>query len=203
MDFEHPPQDPIAQLNVWIEEARAAGLPNPNAMSLATIDADGKLSSRIVLLKAIDPRGAVFFTNQQSRKGLALIAKPQAALLFHWDVLNRQARIEGDVTLVSDAESDAYFATRPRESRIGAWASKQSQPAKNRAELDAAVAEIEKRFAGKDVPRPPHWGGYRVSLNLIEFWEGHPHRLHDRVVYTSKQGKIVPGEGWITTRLYP
>ena len=198
MDFDHPPKDPIGLLNVWIEDARAAGLPNPNAMSFATLEADGKLSSRIVLLKAIDPRGAVFFTNRQSRKGLALSAKPQAALLFHWDVLNRQARIEGDVSQVSDGESDAYFATRPRESRIGAWASRQSQPAKNRAELDAAVAEVEKRFAGKDVPRPPHWGGYRVSLNLIEFWEGHPHRLHDRVIYTP-QGS----GGWKTQRLFP
>jgi pyridoxamine 5'-phosphate oxidase len=198
MDFEHPPKDPIAQLNRWIEDARAAGLPNPNAMSLATVDGDGRLSSRIVLLKAIDERGAVFFTNRTSCKGLALRDNPHAALLFHWDVLNRQVRIEGSVSLTDDAESDAYFATRPRESRIGAWASKQSQAAKNRAELDAAVAEIEKRFAGKDVPRPPHWGGYRVSLDLMEFWSAHPFRLHDRVIYMP-----VASGSWKTQRLFP
>jgi pyridoxamine 5'-phosphate oxidase len=198
MDFEKPPADPIAQLKTWIEEARAAGIPNPNAMSLATIDGDGRLSSRIVLLKDLDAHGAVFFTNRHSRKGRALAANPEASLLFHWDVLNRQARIEGDVSHVSDAESDAYFATRPRESRIGAWASRQSQPAKNRAELDAAVAEIEQRFAGKDVPRPPHWGGYRVSLKLMEFWEGHPFRLHDRVIYMPDHHG-----GWTTQRLFP
>lgn len=198
MDFDSPPADPIALLNQWIEDGRAAGLPNPNAMSLATIDADGKPSSRIVLLKGLDANGAVFFTNRLSRKGQALSAKPRAALLFHWDVLGRQARIEGDAMLVSDAESDAYFATRPRESRIGAWASKQSQLAKDRAELEAAVAHYEKKFAGKDVPRPPHWGGYRVSLNLMEFWQGHPFRLHDRIIYTP-----AGGGSWKTQRLYP
>lgn len=198
MDFDHPPADPIAQLNEWLDDARRAGLPNPNAMSLATVDAKGRPSVRIVLLKALDARGAVFFTNRLSRKGAELAARPQAALLFHWDTLDRQVRIEGEVSAVSEAESDAYFATRPRQAQIGAWASRQSQPAANRAELEAAMAREEKRFAGKDVPRPPHWGGYRVSLNAIEFWHGCPARLHDRVVY------IPDGRGrWRTQRLYP
>ena len=199
MDFEHPPTDPIAQLNLWIEDARQAGLPNPNAMSLATVDGNGQPSARIVLLKSINRGGAVFFTNRQSRKGLALDANPKAGLLFHWDILGRQARIEGSVSLVSDAESDAYFATRPRESRIGAWASNQSRPAKNRAELDLAVAQFEQKFAGIEVPRPPHWGGYRVSLDVMEFWQGHPFRLHDRVIYTPDPAS----DGWRVQRLYP
>ncbi len=198
MDFERPPADPIAQLTMWIEDARKAGLPNPNAMALATVDSKGQPSVRIVLLKSLDARGAVFHTNRLSRKGAELEGNPHAALLFHWDALNRQVRIEGDVSAVSDAESDAYFATRPRESRISAWASQQSRPAKDRAELEAAVAQIEKRFAGKDVPRPPHWGGYRVSLNRIEFWRGSANRMHDRIVYTP-DGR----GGWRTQRLYP
>lgn len=204
MDFDHPPADPIAQLNRWLEDARGTGLPNPNAMALATVDAARRSSVRIVLLKALDERGAVFYTNRMSRKGRDLLASPHASLLFHWDPLDRQVRIEGDVSQVSDAESDAYFASRPRESRISAWASRQSHPAANRAELEAAVAEIEKRFAGKDVPRPPHWGGYRVSLNAIEFWQGHPFRLHDRMVYTPAVPASAPGGGgWKTQRLYP
>lgn len=200
MDFDHPPADPIALLKQWIDDAAQLGLPNPNAMTLATCDADGVPSARIVLLKNLDDRGAVFFTNRQSRKGLELRVHPRAALLLHWDVLGRQVRIEGDVTHTSDAESDAYYATRPRASQIGAWASRQSQPAKNRAELEAAVAEVEARYAGMDVPRPPHWGGYRVSLNLIEFWQGHLFRLHDRIVYVpdaNAQG------AWQTQRLFP
>jgi len=202
MDFDHPPADPIAQLNRWLEDARGAGLPNPNAMALATVDSAGRPSVRIVLLKALDQRGAVFYTNRLSRKGRDLLASPHASLLFHWDPLDRQVRIEGDVSLVSDAESDAYFASRPRESRIGAWASRQSQPAANRAELEAAVKEMEKRFAGKDVPRPPHWGGYRVSLNAIELWQGHPFRLHDRIVYSPAAPGLARG-GWKMQRLYP
>lgn len=200
MDFDHPPSDPLPWLRQWLEEAKATGLPNPNAMTLATVDADGSPSARIVLLKGLDERGAVFYTNRLSRKGLAMDLRPQVALLFHWDAQHRQIRIEGEVSQVSDAESNAYFATRPRESRIGAWASRQSQPAASRAELEAAVAEIEHRFAGVDVPRPPHWGGYRVSLNMIEFWEGHPYRLHDRVVFTRNP---TDRSGWRVQRLYP
>jgi pyridoxamine 5'-phosphate oxidase len=200
MDFDHPPADPIALLQRWIVDATELGLPNPNAASLATVDPDGRPSVRTVLMKGLDWRGAVFFTNRQSRKGRALSANPLAALLFFWDSLGRQARIEGDVTPVSEEESDAYFATRPRASQIGAWASRQSQPASGRAELDAAAAEFEKKFANREVPRPPHWGGYRISLNLIEFWQGHVFRLHDRVIYVPD--KSLAG-GWRTQRLFP
>lgn len=200
MDFDHPPADPLAWLTTWIDEAGRAGLPNPNAMALATVDAAGQPSARIVLLKSLDARGAVFYTNRLSRKGMDLSAAPRAALLFHWDVLDRQVRIEGDVSLVSDAESDAYFASRPRLSQIGAWASRQSQPVVSRADLEQSVIEMEKRFEGKDVPRPPHWSGYRVSLNAIEFWQGCPFRLHDRIVY--RPDPISPGR-WRTQRLFP
>jgi len=199
VDFDHPPADPLPWFERWLQDARHTGLPNPNAMTLATIDPDGRPSARIVLLKSIDPAGAVFFTNRESRKGLALRAKPQAALLFHWDSLDRQVRIEGTATLVSDAESDAYFATRPRGSQIGTWASAQSQPVISRAELQRAVDAITRKYEGKDVPRPPYWGGYRVSLESIEFWQGDKFRLHDRVVYTPGS---VSGT-WTTQRLYP
>jgi pyridoxamine 5'-phosphate oxidase len=149
-------------------------------------------------MKDIDERGAVFYTNRNSRKGRELPAGARSALLFHWDALDRQIRIEGGVSQVSDAESDAYFATRPWESRIGAWASRQSQPVANRDALQKAVAETIKRFEDQDVPRPPHWGGYRVSLESIEFWQGNQFRLHDRVVYTA-DGR----GGWTTQRLFP
>lgn len=198
MDFDHPPADPIAQLKSWLEDAKRTGLPNPNAMTLATVDPDGRPSARIVLLKGLDQRGAVFFTNFESRKGAALKAHPRAALLFHWDALNRQARIEGSVTLVTPAESDAYFASRPRESRIAAWASDQSRPARDRVELEKRYEQVQQRFAGEDVPRPPHWGGFRVSLDSIEFWQGHEFRMHDRIVYMP-EGK----GGWKTQRLFP
>lgn len=200
MDFENPPADPVAQIKQWIEDARAAGLPNPNAMALATVSGGPQPapSARIVLLKDIDARGAVFYTNKASRKGRELAANAHVALLFHWDALDRQVRIEGSVAEVSDVESDAYFATRPRESRIGAWASQQSQPVANRSALEQAVAATIKRFEDHDVPRPPHWGGYRVSLESVEFWQGHQFRLHDRIVYTA-HGR----GGWSTQRLFP
>lgn len=213
IDFDHPPAEPLAWFRLWFEEAKAAaarlGLPNPNAMTLSTIDGppnDGRPSSRIVLMKSIDERdggGVVFYTNRESRKGAALRAHPRAALLFHWDALDRQVRIEGGVTLVSDAESDAYFASRPRQSQVGAWASRQSREVGggSRAELEAAVREIERRFEGKPVPRPPYWGGYRVAIEQIEFWQGCPARLHDRVVYTRGAGG--KAGAWETKRLFP
>lgn len=205
MNFDHPPTDPLDAFNQWFKDAQATDLPNPNSMTLATIDPDGKPSARIVLLKGADANGLVFYTNRNSRKGKSLAANPIAALVFHWDVLNRQVRVEGSVTLTSDEESDVYFATRPRGSQIGAWASKQSEPVtgtearpSDRAELDRAFAEIEKRFEGKPVPRPPHWGGYVLTPQSWEFWQGHPHRLHDRLLYVA-EGK----GGWSATRLYP
>lgn len=199
MNFDQPPVDPVQQIHEWLEEAReGAGLPNSNAMALATVDADGRPSARMVLLKGLDPTGAVFYTNRNSRKASAIESTGHAALLFHWDTLNRQIRIEGQVSRTSDAESDAYFATRPRGSQIGAWASAQSTPVEDRATLESEVAAIESRFADQDVPRPPHWGGYRVSLDRIEFWQGHVFRVHDRLVYTPDGAG-----GWGTVRLCP
>jgi pyridoxamine 5'-phosphate oxidase len=199
LNFDSPPADPLPVLRAWLDEARLrSGQPNPNAMTLATVSATGQPAARIVLLKQLDERGAVFFTNRSSRKGHELGATHRAALLFHWDALDRQVRIEGRVTMVSDAESDAYFATRPRESRIGAWASQQSQPAANRAALDEAVRAMEAHFDGVEVPRPPHWGGYRVNLDSIEFWQGHRFRLHDRLLYTAR-----PDHTWTIQRLFP
>ncbi len=201
MDFDSPPSDPVAEFRRWLAEANQLALFNPNAMSLATVDADGTPSIRTVLLKAFDERGAVFFTNRLSRKGRALDSHtsdhPSAALSFHWDNLARQIHISGRVSRTSEALSDAYFQTRPRASRIGAWASDQSQPVADRATLDRRVAEAEARFAGGEVSRPPHWGGYRIALDSIEFWQGDLFRLHDRVVYTRSD------RGWDITRLFP
>lgn len=193
-----PLPDPVAEFNRWLDTAaRETGLPNPNAMTLATVDPDGRPSARIVLLKHLDAAGAVFYSNYASRKGRALEAHPRAALVFHWDVLDRQIRIEGPVSKVTAAESDAYFASRPRESRLGAWASDQSRPLSNRALLLARVATHAARFAGRDVPRPAHWGGYRMALERLEFWQGHRHRIHDRIVYEAVDG------AWRVERLYP
>jgi pyridoxamine 5'-phosphate oxidase len=198
MDDSSLPDDPIQWLKEWLAEAEHIDLPNPGSMTLCTVDPDGRPSGRMVLLKGLDERGAVFHTNRLSRKGRALKANPRAALVFHWDLLLRQVVIEGRVEPVSEAESDAYFATRPRASRLSAWASRQSEPVESRAALDAAAQEAEARFAGQDVPRPPHWGGYRISLDRIEFWSGRPFRLHDRIEY------VPDGQGgWHRQRLFP
>ena len=198
MDFDNPPADPVAQARRWLDEAATTALINPHAMSLATVDPDGTPSVRTVLLKGFDERGAAFYTNRESRKGVALDAGLRAALLLYWDSLHRQICIEGSVSQVDDAESDAYFASRPRGAQLGAWASRQSQPIENRAALEAAVAETARRFEGATVPRPPYWGGYRVALQRIEFWQGRLDRVHDRVLYTRlEQG------GWTTQRLSP
>ena len=199
MNFDEPPTNPIAQLERWIAEAaERTSLSNPNAMTLVTIDAEGVPSARAVLLKGLDESGAVFYTNRASRKGRALAANPRASLLFYWDELHRQVEISGAVTPIDDDENDRYFEGRPRESQIGAWASEQSEPIADRAALDARVVAAEKRFEGKIVPRPPDWGGYRVSFERIEFWQGQEARLHDRVVYTpSEAGR------WTTQRLCP
>ncbi|MFK7960632.1 MAG: pyridoxamine 5'-phosphate oxidase [Phycisphaerales bacterium] len=199
IDFDAPPADPIPLFEAWMADARKTGLPNPNAMSLATVDPDGRPSCRIVLLKGFDARGAVFYTNRTSRKGAALVANPMATVVLHWDPLDRQVVIEGDIEHATDAESDAYFESRRRESRVGAWASKQSQPCRDRAELEAAVDAMDARF-GEDgpVPRPPHWGGYRIRFRSILFWQGHPARLHDRIIYRPDGAG-----GWAIQRLYP
>lgn len=198
MHDENLPSDPVRWLKEWLTEAEHIDLPNPGAMTLCTVDPDGRPSARTVLLKGLDERGAVFYTNRLSRKGRALEAHSQAALVFHWDLLLRQVVIEGQVTTVSEEESDAYFASRPRASRLSAWASRQSEPVASRTALDAAAEEMDRRFEGQEVPRPPHWGGYRVSLQRIEFWEGRPFRMHDRIVYTPDDRG-----GWRRQRLFP
>lgn len=198
MNFDAPPTDPVPILKIWFDAAAAeTDRPNPNAMYLGTVDAGGQPSVRTVLLKSFDANGAVFYTNRESRKGEALAANPRAALLFHWDSMDRQIRIEGDVTHVADEESDKYFNSRHPESRLGAWASPQSRPVESRAVLEASVDDYRAKF-GDTIPRPPHWGGYRVSFNAIEFWQGHKHRVHDRVVY-SPDGS----GGWTVVRLGP
>ena len=184
LDFERPPADPLEAFRRWFDAAHeATSLPNPNAMSVATVDPDGRPSVRVVLCRGFDARGIVFHTNRQSRKGEALRAHPRACANFHWDPLDRQVRIEGAVTHATEAESDAYWESRPRENRVNAIASQQSRPIATRAALEEAVREVESRFAGQPIPRPPHWGGFRIALERIEFWQGHRHRLHDRMAY--------------------
>ena len=189
--------DPYALFEAWMAEA-VAGEPNdPNAVCLATTSADGWPSARMVLLKGRDDRGFVFYTNEESRKGGELLGNPRAALCFHWKSLRRQVRVEGTVEPVSPAESDAYFASRSRGSRVAAAASEQSRPLASRAEYEARVAEVEARNPGETVPRPPHWGGFRVLPIRLEFWQDMPFRMHDRLVFERQ------GEGWRTGRLYP
>ena len=189
--------DPFQLFEAWMQEASASEPNDANAMALATIDADGQPTVRIVLLKGLDDQGFVFYTNLESDKGRQLLARPKASLNFHWKSLERQIRIDGGVEQVSDDEADAYYATRPRGSQIGAWASDQSRPLEDRALLEKRVADCEARFEGGDVPRPPHWSGFRVVPARIEFWQGMPYRLHDRVVYSRQ------AEGWTTQRLFP
>lgn len=189
--------DPIRQFEAWFKQALDARLPEPNTMALATVDARGYPSVRIVLIKAVDERGFVFFTNYESRKGQDLTANPHASLLFYWIELERQVRIEGTVVKTSAEESDAYFNSRPLGSRIGAWASDQSRPLERRALLEMREKSFSERF-GENPPRPPHWGGYRLVPETIEFWQGRPSRLHDRILYT-RQGT----GAWRTSRLSP
>ena len=187
----------VARFRDWMAEAEAGEPSDPNAMSLATVAADGRIGLRMVLLKDVDDRGFTFYTNTESRKGGDLRDNARAALLFHWKSLRRQVRVEGPVEAVSEAEADAYFASRPRLSQVGAWASIQSRPMAGRFELEKRVAEYTARFHVGKVPRPPHWSGYRVVPDRMEFWVEQPFRLHDRMVYHRN------GADWDVERLYP
>jgi pyridoxamine 5'-phosphate oxidase len=189
--------DPFTLFDAWFAEAQASEPNDPNAMALATADAGGQPSVRMVLLKGHGPDGFVFYTNRQGRKAADLLANPKAALLFHWKSLRRQVRVEGPVTQVSDAESDAYFASRGRDSQLGAWASDQSRPLDARETFEGRFAEVQARFEGGDVPRPPHWGGYRVAPQRIEFWQDRAHRLHERRLF------LLTADGWSEGLLYP
>ncbi|MEM5382143.1 pyridoxamine 5'-phosphate oxidase [Paraburkholderia phymatum] len=198
LDIADVDPNPFRQFDKWFKQAVDAQLPEPNTMTLATVDARGRPSARIVLIKGVDERGFVFFTNYESRKGRELAENPHASLLFYWIELERQVRIEGTVVKTSDAESDAYYASRPLGSRIGAWASDQSKVIESRALLEAREREFSAQY-GENPPRPPHWGGYRLIPDAIEFWQGRPSRLHDRLLYTRSSG----GADWTIDRLSP
>jgi pyridoxamine 5'-phosphate oxidase len=189
--------DPIARFRRWYAAAQRTRLTQPDAMVLATASADGRPAARMVLLKAVDPRGFVFYTNAQSRKGHELAENPRAALVFHWEPLGRQVRVEGTVEPVSAAESDAYWLTRPRASQLAALASAQSEPVATRTELLARWRALDRRYRNAPVPRPPHWIGYRLLPTAIEFWAHRDHRLHDRELFTRTR------RGWTQTRLQP
>lgn len=189
--------DPLTMFRRWMQDSLRAGLYEPNAMVVATVDATGTPAQRIVLLKRLDERGFVFFTNYSSRKGEEIAANPRASLLFPWQQLERQVRVEGTVSRLSEAENDAYFATRPRASQLGAWASPQSQVVPDRATLDRRYDEVAERFGEGDIPRPQHWGGFCVEPEVMEFWQGRLGRMHDRLRYRRAAG------GWVTERLAP
>lgn len=198
LDEAHTAADPLTQFLRWFEEAQASAVPEPNAMTLATADTAGRPSARIVLLKGADAGGFTFFTDHRSQKGRELAANPFAALVFHWEPLERQVRVAGRVERVTDEESFDYFRRRPEGSRLGAWASVQSTPLPDRGALEARVTALAAQYAGAEIPLPPHWGGYRLVPDHVEFWQGRPSRLHDRILYT-----LDPEQGWHRVRLSP
>jgi pyridoxamine 5'-phosphate oxidase len=189
--------DPIEQFRRWFDETLDAGLHEPNAMTVATATPDGRPSARVVLLKGFDERGFAFYTNYEGRKATELEANPRCALLFYWGELERQVRVEGRAYRLTAEESDAYYASRPRGSRLGALASRQSQTIENRGVLEDRLRKLEREYERREVPRPPYWGGYRVEPNTFEFWQGRENRLHDRIVYRRDPG------GWRLERLQP
>jgi pyridoxamine 5'-phosphate oxidase len=197
LDVTDVDRDPIAQFERWFAQATAADVPEPNAMTLATCGADGRPSARIVLLKSVDRRGFVFYTDYRSRKAADLTVNPRAALVFLWKEIERQVRIEGDVTTIASDESEAYFRTRPLGSRFSAWASRQSAVIPDRDALDRSVDLVRARFPDGDVPLPEHWGGYRLAPSMLELWQGRPDRMHDRIRYRRD------GETWVVERLSP
>lgn len=191
--------EPYALFDAWLADAGGSEPNDPNAVALATVDEDGLPNVRMVLLKGFDERGFVFYTNFESRKGTEILAARKAAMCFHWKSLRRQVRIRGEVEIVGDAEADEYYASRPRGSRIGAWASKQSRPLESRFALEKAVAEYTARYAVGTIPRPPHWSGFRIRPVSIEFWHDRPFRLHDRIEFR----RTADGRGWEKVRMYP
>jgi len=197
LDPAHVAAEPIEQFRAWFDAARDAGVYEPEAMTVSTVGADGRPSSRYVLLRGLDERGFHFYTNYHSAKARALAERPYAALTFGWLPIHRSVRVEGSVARLAESESDAYFASRPRAAQIGAWASPQSTVVAGRAELERAASAAEQRFAGGEVPRPPHWGGFVVRPERVEFWQGRAGRLHDRVRYERD------GDGWRIERLAP
>lgn len=192
-------KNPLALFHEWLADATASEINDPTGMALATADADGYPDVRMVLLKGADEQGFVFYTNYESAKGVELLANPKAALCFHWKTLRRQIRIRGTVTRTSDAEADAYFESRPRDSQIGAWASRQSRELASRFEFEKEIARYAAKFGLGKVPRPPHWSGFRITPLQIEFWRDRPFRLHDRLVFTRSSADA----GWSTAKLFP
>ncbi|HEY9648556.1 MAG TPA: pyridoxamine 5'-phosphate oxidase [Chroococcidiopsis sp.] len=198
LDETHVNADPLVQFQIWFDAAVAAELPEPNAMTLATATADGTPAARMVLLKGADADGFVFYTNYESRKGHELTSNPKAALIFWWAELERQVRIDGAIAKVSPAEADEYFRSRPVGSQLGAWVSNQSQVIPNRDVLETRLQQLTEQYQDQSIPRPPHWGGYRLTPSAIEFWQGRPSRLHDRLLYTRQ-----PDGTWAIARLSP
>lgn len=198
LDFDSPPSNPVPLIEAWVDAAGASGqYPNPSAMTLATVDAEGAPAARVVLMRGFDETGICFFTNYDSPKSQALAANERCALVFHWDHHQRQLRIEGRASRTSDSESDAYWNTRPRESQLAACASAQSDVVGSRVELSNEFLQLKDKLGDTNVARPSNWGGFRVSLDVIEFWQGQPARLHDRLRYTRGE------HGWVTSLLWP